>query len=42
MAAGTFLGHAMVGVLASHFVQNLVAEAKGRSLEEIEADLQGR
>ena len=34
----TFLGYAVIGVLA--FVSALVTETKGRSLEEIEADLQ--
>ena len=35
-----FLGYAVIGVLAFVFVQALVTETKGRSLEEIEADLQ--
>src|ERR671933_566363 len=36
----TFLGYAVIGVLAFIFVSTLVTETKGRSLEEIEADLQ--
>ncbi len=36
----TFLGYAVIGVLAFFFVSALVTETKGRSLEEIEADLQ--
>jgi hypothetical protein len=36
----TFLGYAVIGVLAFVFVSTLVTETKGRSLEEIEADLQ--
>jgi MFS transporter, SP family, sugar:H+ symporter len=36
----TFLGYAVIGVLAFLFVQSLVTETKGRSLEQIEADLQ--
>src|SRR5919202_1375101 len=36
----TFLGYAVIGVLAFIFVSALVTETKGRSLEEIEADLQ--
>ncbi len=35
-----FLGYAVIGVPAFLFVKLLVPEAKGRSLEEIEADLQ--
>jgi SP family sugar:H+ symporter-like MFS transporter len=35
-----FLGYAGLGVLAAMFVKTFVAETKGRSLEEIEADLQ--
>ncbi len=37
-----FLGYAVIGVLAFLFVRYFVVETKGRSLEEIEADLQGQ
>ena len=36
----TFLGYAVIGVVAFVFVSGLVTETKGRSLEQIEADLQ--
>ncbi len=35
----TFLGYAVIGVLAFVFVSAFVTETKGRTLEEIEADL---
>jgi sugar porter (SP) family MFS transporter len=35
-----FIGYAVLGMLAGLFVKTLVTETKGRSLEEIEADLQ--
>ncbi len=35
----TFLGYAVIGVLAFVFVSAFVTETKGRSLEQIEADL---
>ncbi|CAN5568622.1 MAG: sugar porter family MFS transporter [Rubrobacteraceae bacterium] len=37
-----FLGYALVGAAALVFVRTFVTETKGRSLEEIEADLRGR
>ncbi len=36
-----FLGYAVLGMLAALFVKTMVTETKGRSLEDIEADLQG-
>lgn len=38
----TFLGYAVIGVLAFIFVSAFVTETKGRSLEQIEADLRDR
>lgn len=35
----TFLGYAVIGVLAFVFVSAMITETKGRSLEQIEADL---
>jgi sugar transport protein len=35
-----FLGYAGLGVVAFFFVKQFVTETKGRSLEEIETDLQ--
>ena len=37
-----FLGYAVLGVVALVFVKALVTETKGRSLEQIESDLQDR
>jgi SP family sugar:H+ symporter-like MFS transporter len=39
-AGPVFLGYAVLGVVALVFVKTLVTETKGRSLEEIESDLQ--
>ena len=41
-AGFVFLGYAVVAVVALLFVRSRVTETKGRSLEEIEADLQGK
>jgi hypothetical protein len=35
-----FIGYAALGIVAAVFVKMLVTETKGRSLEDIEADLQ--
>ena len=35
-----FLGYAVIGIVAAAFVVKFVTETKGRSLEEIEGDLQ--
>ncbi len=35
----TFLGYALIGVLAFVFISTMITETKGRSLEEIESDL---
>ena len=35
-----FIGYAVLGIVAALFVKTMVTETKGRSLEEIEADLQ--
>jgi hypothetical protein len=37
-----FLGYAVIAVLALLFVRSFFTETKGRSLEEMEADLQDR
>ena len=39
-AGAVFLGYAVLGMLAGAFVKVFVTETKGRSLEEIESDLQ--
>jgi sugar porter (SP) family MFS transporter len=39
--APVFLGYAGLGIVAALFVKTMVTETKGRSLEDIEADLQG-
>jgi len=41
-AGPTFLGYAVIAVLALVFVRTLVTETKGRSLEEIESDLRAK
>jgi hypothetical protein len=41
-AGAVFLGYALIGSAALLFVRSRVTETKGRSLEEIEADLQGK
>ena len=41
-AGVVFLGYALVASAALLFVRSRVTETKGRSLEEIEADLQGK
>ena len=41
-AGAVFLGYAVVAVVALLFVRSRVTETKGRSLDEIEADLQGK
>ena len=41
-AGVVFLGYAVVAIAALLFVRSRVTETKGRSLEEIEADLQGK
>ena len=41
-AGAVFLGYAVVAVVALLFVRSRVTETKGRSLEQIEADLQGK
>ena len=38
----TFLGYAVIAVLALLFVRSFFTATKGRSLEEIEAELQQR
>jgi membrane protein implicated in regulation of membrane protease activity len=37
-----FLGYAIICVAAFFFARTFVTETKGRSLEEIEADLRGK